>query len=201
MDHYQIISGRFQATIETIAQSVDLLAEPLAQSSTLLTNALLADRKIIVCGNGPDAGLAQLFASKLLDRFEQERPALPALALAADAASLTAIAHQEGIEEIYSRQIRALGQAGDILLCIASTLAAASIQRAVTAAHERNMAVIILSITADEQLPGLLADGDIALVADCERQSLAAELHLMLLHSLCELVDNNIFGNYNGSGE
>ena len=85
--------------------SVDLLANRWPKVAALLTSALLADRKIIACGNGPDAALAQLFASKLLDRFEQERPALPALALAADAASLTAIAHQEGIEEIYSRQI------------------------------------------------------------------------------------------------
>jgi len=199
MDHYQIISGRFQAAIETIAQSVDILAEPLAESSALLTQALLADRKIIACGNGSDAALAQLFASKLLDRFEQERPALPAMALAADTASLTAIALQEGIEEIYSRQVRALGQGGDILLCIASGLPATNLQRAITAAHERNMAVIILSTTTDEHMPQLLIDGDFALVIDCQRQTLATELHLMLLHALCELVDNNIFGNYNGS--
>jgi phosphoheptose isomerase len=199
MDHYQIISGRFQAAIETIAQSVDILAEPLAESSALLTQALLADRKIIACGNGSDAALAQLFASKLLDRFEQERPALPAMALAADTASLTAIALQEGIEEIYSRQVRALGQGGDILLCIASGMPATNLQRAIIAAHERNMAVIILSTTTDEHMPQLLIDGDFALVIDCQRQTLATELHLMLLHALCELVDNNIFGNYNGS--
>ncbi|MEP1596046.1 MAG: SIS domain-containing protein [Halieaceae bacterium] len=199
MDHYQIISGRFQAAIETIAQSVDILADPLAESSALLTQALLADRKIITCGNGSDAALAQLFASKLLDRFEQDRPALPAMALTADTASLTAIALQEGLEEIYSRQIRALGQSGDILLCIASGLPATNLQKAIAAAHERNMAVIILSTTADEHLPRLLADGDFALVIDSQRQTLATELHLMVLHALCELVDNNIFGNYNGS--
>lgn len=199
MDHYQIISGRFQAAIETIAQSVDIVAEPLADSSALLTQALLADHKIVACGNGSDAALAQLFASKLLDRFEQERPALPAMALAADTASLTAIALQEGIEEIYSRQIRALGQSGDILFCIASGLPATNLQKAIAAAHERNMAVIILSTTRDEHLPRLLADGDFALVIDCQRQTLATELHLMVLHALCELVDNNIFGNYNGS--
>lgn len=199
MDHYQIISGRFQAAIETIAQSVDILAEPLADSSELLTQALLADRKIIVCGNGCDAALAQLFASKLLDRFEHERPALPAMALAADTASLTAIAQQEGFEEIYSRQVRALGQSGDILLCIASNVPATNLQKAVSAAHERNMAVIILSTTKDDHLPRLLTESDCALVVDCQRPTLAAELQLMLLHALCELVDNNIFGNYNGS--
>jgi len=95
MDYYQIIANNFQATIETIALSVDQLAEPIAQASQLMTQALLEDHKILACGNGADAALAQLFTCNLLNHFARERPALPALTLAGDSASITAIAHSD----------------------------------------------------------------------------------------------------------
>ncbi len=201
MDHYQIVSSRFQATIEAITESVDLLSEPLSHAGNALTQALLEDHKIMACGSGPDAALASLLVSNLLNRFERERPALPALTLASDTASLTAIARDEGVDEVFSRQVRALGGAGDILLCIACEPAPPSLQRAVSAAHERNMLVIVLSTASDQYLPGVLADGDIALVVDCDRHTHAAELHLMLIHTLCDLIDHNIFGHYEGNPE
>ena len=201
MDHYQIVSNRFQATIEAIAESVDLLSEPLSHGGEAISQALLEDRKILACGNGQDAALASLLVSNLLNRFERERPALPALALATDSASLTAIARDEGLDEIFSRQVRALGGTGDILLCIASEPAPVNLQRAVSAAHERNMTVIVLSTASDARLPGLLVDGDIALVVDCDRHNHVVELQLMLIHTLCELIDHNIFGLYDGNTE
>jgi D-sedoheptulose 7-phosphate isomerase len=161
-----------------------------------MSAALLADRKIIACGNGADAALAQLFVSNLSCRFEQERPALPALALGGDCASITAIAHSSGINDIYSRQLRALGEAGDILLCINSSNGANSLLRAVQAAHERNMGVIVMSNTQDGELGTLLQAEDVELLVDARRPGRIVEIHTMAIHCFCELIDHTLFGPY-----
>ena len=197
MNYYQIIADNFQNTIDTIAMSVDNLAEPIERGSQLMTRSLLDDRKIIACGNGVDAALAQLFASNLLSRFEHDRPALPALALGSDSASVTAIAHDSGINDIFSRQLRALGQAGDILLCISSSNGASNLLRAVQAAHERNMGVIVLSNSSDNELGSLIRSEDVELRIDAQRQPRIVEIHTMAIHCLCELIDHSLFGTYN----
>lgn len=197
MDYYQIIADNFQSTIETIAMSVDDLAEPIERGSQLLAQALLEDRKIVACGNGVDAALAQLFASNLLSRFEHERPALPVLALGSDGASVTAIAQSSGINEIFSRQLRALGQPGDILLCINSSGSASNLLRAVQAAHERNMGVVALSNTGDTELGTLIRAEDAELLIEASRQPRIVEIHTMAIHCLCELIDHSLFGAYN----
>lgn len=197
MDYYQIIAENFQSTIETIALSVDNLAEPIDRGSQLLVQALLEDHKIVACGNGVDAALAQLFVSNLVSRFEQERPALPALALGGDGASITAIAQTTGVNEIFSRQLRALGQPGDVLLCISSSAGANNLLRAVQAAHERNMGVIALSNTLDSELSTLISAEDVELRVDAPRRARIVEIHTMAIHCLCELVDQTLFGTYN----
>jgi phosphoheptose isomerase len=194
MDYYQIIAENFQSTIETIALSVDNLAEPIERGSQLMARALLEDRKIVACGNGVDAVLAQLFACNLLSRFEHERPALPALTLGGDGASITAIAHSSGVIDIFSRQLRALGQAGDVLLCINSSDGANNLLRAVQAAHERNMTVVALSNTGDSELSTLIRAEDVELRVDALRQPRIVELHTMAIHCLCELIDHSLFG-------
>ena len=196
MDYYQIISGNFQDTIETIATSVDTLAEPVSRASQLMVRALLGDRKIIACGNGADGALAQLFACNLLSRFEHDRPALPALALSSDGASLTAIADTGGLNDIYSRQLRALGQEGDVLLCISSTGEANNLLRAVQAAHERNMEVVALSNATDSELGTLLQSEDVEIRIDSLRRPRVVELHTMTLNCLCELIEHSLFGSY-----
>jgi len=197
MDYYKIIAENFQSTIETIALSVDTLAQPIERASQLMVRALLEDRKILACGNGVDGALAQLFASNLLSRFEHDRPALPALALSSDGASLTAIAQSGGINDVYSRQLRALGQGGDILLCINSAGTAGNLLRAVQAAHERNMGVIALSNAADGELSALLHAEDVELRIDATRPPRVVELHTMSIHCLCELIEHSLFGSYN----
>jgi len=194
MDYYQIIAENFQSTIETIALSVDNLAEPIERGSQLMAGALLEDRKIVACGNGVDAALAQLFTCNLLSRFEHERPALPALTLGGDGASITAIAHSSGVIDIFSRQLRALGQAGDVLLCINSSGGANNLLRAVQAAHERNMTVVALSNTGDSELSTLIRSEDVELRVDAPRQPRIVELHTMAIHCLCELIDHSLFG-------
>ncbi len=190
MDHYQIISGNFQATIESIAMSVDELAEPLSQASEMMSGALLEDRKILCCGEGADAALAALFTSHLLGHFERERPSLPALCLASDSASLMAISAGSGQEEIFSRQVRALGQSGDVLFCIDSApVPGDSLRRAMQSADERGMAVIALLRNADSALAGGVAIG-----VNAARRHRAMELYTMIIHCLCELIDHNLFG-------
>jgi phosphoheptose isomerase len=197
MDYYQIIANNFQSTIETIAMSVDTLAESIERGSQLMATSLLADRKIIACGNGVDAALAQLFACNLLNRFEEDRPALPALSLGADNAGITAIAQASSINDIFSRQLRALGQAEDILLCINSSRGAGNLVRAVQTAQERNMTVIVLSNSRDTELGALIRSEDVHLQVPATRQARIVEMHTMVIHSFCELIDNRLFGTDN----
>lgn len=197
MDYYEFIAGNFQSTIETIAMSVDNLAAPIEQAAQLMTQCLLQDRKIFACGNGPDAALAQLFCSSLLGALEQDRPALPAFCLSGDASSLTAIATFAGEQEIFSRQLRALGQEGDLLLTINSGAASGAMTAAIHAAHERNMSVVALSNTGDGDGRGALNATDAALTIDSNNRSRTLELHTMTLNTLCQLVELNLFGSYN----
>ena len=197
MDYYQIIANNFQTTIETISLSVDDLAEMIELGSQLMTNALLADRKIIACGNGVDAALAQLFTCNLLDRFEEDRPALPALTLGTDHASVTAIAESGSFGDIYSRQLRALGQSGDVLLCINSGRGASNLLSAVQTAQERNMGVVVLSNSQDTALRALARSEDVTLCVNARRQARIVELHSMVIHNICELIDHSLFGGYN----
>jgi len=197
MDYYQIIADNFESTIQTIAMSVDQLAEPIARASQLMVEALLEDRKILTCGNGVDAALAQLFSSLLLSRYEYERPALPAIALTGDCASLTAIAQTSGLGEAYSRQLRAVGQPGDVLLCISSGGGASNLLRAVQAAHARNMTVVALSNSGDHELGNLIRAEDVLLQIQATRHPRVVELQIMALHCICELIDHSLFGSYN----
>ncbi len=196
MDYYQIIADNFQSTIETIAMSVDTLAGTIERSTQLMVTALLADRKIIACGNGVDAALAQLFACNLINRFDEDRPALPALTLGADSATITAIALSSSINDIFARQLRALGQADDILLCINSSKGASNLVRAIQTAQERNMRVIVLSNSRDGELGALIRPEDVQLQVPATRQARIVEMHAMVIHNMCELIDHSLFGNY-----
>ncbi len=197
MDHYQIIAENFQDTIETIAMSVDTLADTIEKGSQLMVAALLSDRKVITCGNGVDGVLAQLFTCNLLGRFEVDRPALPALTLGTDHTSITAIAQSNGFSDIYSRQLQALGQAGDVLLCFSSSARADNLLRAVQIAQERNIGIIVMSNSRDEEFGALLREGDVHLQIHAARQARIVELYTMAIHSFCELIDHSLFGTYN----
>ncbi len=197
MDYYRIIADNFQRTIDTIVMSVDPLAEVIERGGQLMAEALLADRKIIVCGNGVDAALAQLFTCNLLNRFDDDRPALPALTLGADSASVTAIAQSIGISEIFSRQLRALGQAGDVLLCINSSIGTDNLLRAVQTAQERNMGIVMMSNAGDSEVGTLMRPEDVELRVDVTQPARIVEIHTMVIHHFCELIDHNLFGTSN----
>lgn len=197
MNFYKTIAGNFQATIEAISLSVDTLAPSIERAVQSMTRCLLEDRKILVCGNGPDAALAQLFVANLLGHHTRERPALPAVALSSDGANLSAIIRAAGSRDIFARQIRALGQTGDVLLCLSSSVSDPTLLRAVQAARERNMTVIVLSNSRDEETGALLAADDVELTIDAGSVARVVELQTMVIHCFCELIDLSLFGDYN----
>ncbi|MBN7795365.1 D-sedoheptulose-7-phosphate isomerase [Parahaliea mediterranea] len=194
MDHYSIFAGNCQGTLESLAMAVDALAEPLSVAAGAVTNTLLQDGKIMACGTGADAALAQLFCINMLGQFHHERPALPAMTLAADGGTLATISGLEGHREIFARQVRALGQPGDVLLCLASGTAGEALLGAVEAARERNMLVVALSNGEDDNLLAALREGDVRLAVHSPAPARALELHTVLIQNLCELVDHNLFG-------
>lgn len=197
MDYYPIIAANFQDTIETIAMSVDDLATAIERASQLMASALVSDRKIIVCGNGVDSAVAQLFTSNLLYRFEQDRPALPALSLTADNASVTAIAQAGAFDDIFSRQLRALGQPEDVLLYINSGEGASNLLRAMQTAQEQGMGIIAMTNARDTAPGRVIRPEDVEVSVNAARQARVVEIHTMAIHCLCELIDHSLFGTYN----
>ncbi|EGH09174.1 phosphoheptose isomerase, partial [Pseudomonas savastanoi pv. glycinea str. race 4] len=145
MDMQSRIRRLFQASIETKQQSMEVLAPYIEQASQVMVNALLNEGKMLACGNGGSAGDAQHFSSELLNRFERERPSLPAIALTTDSSTITSIANDYSYNEIFSKQIRALGQPGDVLLAISTSGNSANIIQAIQAAHDREMIVVALT--------------------------------------------------------
>ncbi len=196
MDQYQRIAGHFQQAIELIALSVDILAEPIERSGELISQALLQENKVIICGNGPDSALSQLFASNLINRFEYDRPGLPALSLDQSGPNLSAAAGTSNINDIFARQITALGQAGDVLFCISSERNHQNLQHAIQAAQDRCMSVVALSNSGNEQLGSMLRREDVELLVTAQRQHQVVEVQTMVIQCICEMIELSLFGDH-----
>lgn len=194
MDYYPIIAERFQTTLESVAMSVDQLAQPLGQAAELLTACLLQDRKIMVCAGGIDMPLAQLFTTALLSRLDDERPALPALNLAGDGGTHAAIAAGEGHHAVFARQIQAFGQPGDALLLVAGGDPDDALSAALQTAVEREMPVVALLTAGDRDLIERLPAGAAEIRTDVAMRSRVLEMHTMILLALCQLIEIGLFG-------
>ena len=189
MDDYPQIAAHFQNTLDVIMSSVDEIAEPLSLAASVITAALLEDRKLLVCGEGPDAALARLLAGNLLGYTADERPALPAMALdgGLDDPGDTA---NSGV----ARQVSALGQPADILFCIASGVPGTGLARAVQSARQRQLGVILLSgAELGEVRPVLLGD-DIRITVPSVERDVVVELSTMAINTLSELIELHVFG-------
>lgn len=191
------IKQNFAASIAVKQQSADTLADNIVAATDLVTRSLENGGKVLSCGNGGSAGDAQHFSSEMLNRFEAERRGLAAIALTTDSSTLTSIANDYSYEHIFSRQVQALGMEGDVLLAISTSGNSANVLRAVETAHEHNMRVIALSGCDGGKLAGLLEGPDIEIRAPSESTARIQEVHLLVIHCLCDLIDQHIVSQEN----
>ncbi len=194
MDSAARIQQTFIDSINTKQASVETLAPVIAEAAALLVQSLLNGHKILSCGNGGSAADAQHFSSELLNRFEIERPSLPAISLTTDSSTLTSIANDYRYEEVFSKQVRGLGQSGDVLLAISTSGRSPSIISAIDAAHERGMHVVALSGRDGGEVPERMHEGDVEIRVPSDVTARIQEVHLLTIHCLCELIDYEIFG-------
>ncbi len=188
------IHRNFQESVLVKQQSVDELAPAIATAAERLSQSLLAEHKILSCGNGGSAGDAQHFSSELLNRFERERPGLPAIALTTDASTITSIANDYHFDEVFAKQVRALGQTDDILLAITTSGHSSNVIRAIEAAHDRGMTVIALTGRDGGEVANLMQGNDVELRVPASSTARIQEVHLLIIHCLCDLIDVQLFG-------
>jgi len=194
MDLVARISQHFHDSAQLKLDAAASLAAPIAQASELMVKSLLASGKIMACGNGGSAADAQHFAAELVNRFEAERPPLAALALTTDGSTLTSIANDYRFEDVFAKQVRALGQPEDILLAISTSGNSANVIEAIHAAHERELRVVALTGRGGGAIAGLLHDHDVHLCVPAERTARIQEVHLLTLHCLCDGIDTLLLG-------
>jgi D-sedoheptulose 7-phosphate isomerase len=194
MDLISRINKNFQDSINTKQLAAEILAEPISRSAQTVTQCFLSGGKVLSCGNGGSAGDAQHFSSEMLNRFEMERPGLPAVALTTDSSTVTAIANDYNYNQIFSKQVTALGHAGDILLAISTSGNSENVNMAIDAAHEREMTVIALSGKSGGEMTGRLALNDIEIRVPSESTARIQEVHLLVIHCMCDLVDHQLLG-------
>ncbi|MEQ8428613.1 MAG: phosphoheptose isomerase [Gammaproteobacteria bacterium] len=194
MDPIQRIKDNFQESIQVKTDALDTLAPVIARAAEKVANALLNDHKILACGNGGSAADAQHFSAKMLNRFEMERPGLPAIALTTDTSTLTSIANDYQYAEIYSKQIRALGQPGDVLLAISTSGESHNIVHAIDAAHDRDMVVLALTGREGGQIADLVNDNDVEIRVPTWSTARVQEVHILVIHCICDLVDLQLLG-------
>lgn len=188
------VTQLFNDSIETKRHCMPQLAQSVADAASLIVSALLEGGKVLSCGNGASAADAQHFSSLMLNRFERERPGLPAIALSADTSTLTSIADDYQFAEIFAKQINALGHPGDILLTISSSGNSANVIQAVKAAKDRQMKVIALTGRDGGQAASLLHAEDLELRVDADSSAHIKEVHVLCIHCLCDLVDMQLLG-------
>ncbi|WP_456412321.1 phosphoheptose isomerase [Thiolapillus sp.] len=197
MDLIERINRLFTDSIETKQASLPRIATPIKEAAEMMVNCLLEGGKILCCGNGGSAGDAQHFSSEMLNRFERERPGLPAIALTTDSSTLTSIANDYAYQEVFAKQISALGHPGDILLAISTSGNSLNILRAVETAKEQQMKVVALSGKDGGKLSSLLHKEDREIRIDNPSTARIQEVHLLAIHCLCDLIDTQLLGEEN----
>lgn len=194
MDFVQRVIDNFAESIRIKTNASKRLAPAIATAAEIMTACLLNGNKILCCGNGGSAADAQHFASEMINRFEMERPGLPTIALTTDSSVLTSIANDYQYADVFSRQVRALGHSDDTLLAISTSGASHSIIHAIDAAHERRMRVIALTGRNGGHVAQMLQDNDMELRVPADSTARIQEVHLMIIHSLCDLIDHKLIG-------
>ncbi|GGC87957.1 phosphoheptose isomerase [Undibacterium terreum] len=190
----QRILAHFQESAELKMQAAEVLEQPISYAIELMFSALSNGNKILACGNGGSAADCQHFAAELVGRFERERLPLPAMALTTDTSILTAVANDYSFQEVFSKQVQAFGQAGDILLALSTSGNSASVINAINVALERDMRVVALTGKGGGEIAKILTDADVNICVPHDRTARIQEVHLLTIHCLCDGIDVALFG-------
>jgi D-sedoheptulose 7-phosphate isomerase len=188
------IINHFSDSIQTQQDAMTYLCELIEYASQRLVTTLLNDKKIFTCGNGRSATCAQLLSSSMLNQFERDRPSLPVIALTTDTATITAIANDYNFDDIFAKQLRALGQSGDILMVYTDGNNSANIAKAITTAHDKELSVIALTGNNGGMITPLLRETDIEIRVPSNSNARIQETHVLITHCLCDLIDHQLFG-------
>lgn len=195
----QRIEQQFIDSADLKYQAAQVLSAPIAAAVNAILASVTSGGKVLACGNGGSAADAQHFAAEFVGRYERERPELGAIALTTDSSILTAIANDYDFSVIFSKQVRALGSAGDVLLAISTSGNSANVLAAIEAAHERDMMVVALSGKGGGQMNQALREGDVHICVPHERTARIQEVHLLVLHCICDGVDTQLLGDQESS--
>ncbi|MBR7794061.1 phosphoheptose isomerase [Undibacterium sp. FT147W] len=190
----QRILAHFQESAELKIQAANELAVPISQAVELMFLALSNGNKILACGNGGSAADCQHFAAELVGRFERERLPLPAMALTTDTSIMTAVANDYSFQEVFSKQVQAFGQSGDILLAISTSGNSTSVVNAINAALERDMRIVAFTGKGGGEIRKLLSEADVHICVPHDRTARIQEVHLLTIHCICDGIDAALFG-------
>ena len=188
------ITQHFNDSIQTKQNSLNRCAELIEQAAQKMIESLQNQHKILSCGNGGSAGDAQHFSSEMLNRFERERPSLPAIALTTDTLTLTSIANDYHYDQVFSKQIQALGQVGDLLLVYTTSGNSNNVVQAIHTAHKQQMTVIAITGKTGGAVATALTNQDIEIRVPSPSTARIQETHLVITHCLCDLIDHQLFG-------
>jgi D-sedoheptulose 7-phosphate isomerase len=188
------IINHFSDSIQTQQDAMTYLCELIEYASQRMVATLLNDKKILTCGNGRSATSTQLLSSAMLNQFERDRPSLPTIALTTDTAAITAIANSYHFDDVFAKQLRALGQSGDILVVYTDDNNSANIAKAITTAHDKDISVIALTGNNSSMIAQLLYETDIEIRVPSNSYARIQEIHILITHCLCDLIDHQLFG-------
>ncbi len=194
MDLQARIQRHFADSAQLKLQAAELLAEPIERAAELMVGSLMNEGKILACGNGGSAADAQHFSAELLNRFEMERPGLAGIALTTDSSTLTSIGNDYDFNQIFSKQVRALGHGGDVLLAISTSGNSPNVIAAITAAHEKQMTVVALTGRDGGKMGAMLLEADVHICVPSPVTARIQEVHILCLHCLCDAIDVQLLG-------
>ena len=188
------VAAHFAESANLKLSASSSLADPIARAGALMAESLRAGGKVLACGNGGSAADCQHFSAELLNRFERERPGLAAVALTTDTSTLTSIANDYAYVQVFSKQVRALGRRGDVLLAISTSGNSANVIEAIKAGHEAGLRTVALTGNGGGKIAALLAPEDVHVCVPHKTTARIQEVHLLALHCLCDVIDHQLFG-------
>jgi D-sedoheptulose 7-phosphate isomerase len=191
----QRIEQHFIDSADLKYQAAQVLSKPISAAISAVLACVTGGGKVLACGNGGSAADAQHFAAEFVGRFERERPELGAVALTTDSSILTAVANDYSYEQIFAKQVRALGQPGDVLLAISTSGNSANVMAAMQAAHEREMTIVALTGRGGGKMGQMMRETDVHICVPHERTARIQEVHLLCIHCLCDGVDALLLGD------